>query len=74
MFFAEPDSVKSLASSIRRALSNPKTAIHVGLNGRKVAEKFFNKDKQALALNDFFKVMSDEKKMFKNPISIGINH
>ena len=74
VFFAEPDSVKSLASSIRRALSNPKTAIHVGLNGRKVAEKFFNKDKQALALNDFFKVMSDEKKMFKNPISIGINH
>ncbi len=74
VFFAEPDSVKSLASSIRRALSNPKTAIHVGLNGRKVAEKFFNKDKQALALNDFFKVMSDEKKMFKNPISIGTNH
>jgi len=38
-----------------RALSNPDEAKRIGLNGRKVAEKHFNKDIQAKILFDFLK-------------------
>mgnify|MGYP000867933575 FL=1 len=53
VYFAEPGSVDSFAGAIRRALSNPVEARNIGLNGRKVAEMFFNKDVQAKKLNDF---------------------
>jgi len=53
VFFAEPGSVASFAAAMDRALSNPILAKNVGLNGRKVAEKEFNKDVQAKILYDF---------------------
>lgn len=53
VFFAEPGSVESLADSMFRALSNPIKAKDVGKNGRKVAEKYFNKDIQAVLLYNF---------------------
>lgn len=53
VFFAEPGSVSSFAEAMDRALSNPELAKTVGLNGRKVAEKEFNKEIQAKKLHDF---------------------
>jgi len=53
VFFAEPGSVPSFAAAIDRALSNPELAKEVGLNGRKVAEKEFNKEIQAKKLYNF---------------------
>jgi glycosyltransferase involved in cell wall biosynthesis len=55
VFFAEPGSVDSFANAIRRALNNQEEAKSVGINGRKVAEKSFNKDIQAKILYDFLK-------------------
>jgi glycosyltransferase involved in cell wall biosynthesis len=52
-FFAEPGSSESFASAMRRALSDQENAILVGANGRKVAEKHFNKDIQSKILCDF---------------------
>lgn len=54
VYFAEPGSVDSFADAMRRALNNPSQAKLVGLKGRNVAETFFNKDKQAKLLYDFF--------------------
>lgn len=53
VYFAEPGSVDSFANAMRRVLSNPEEARRIGDNGRKVAEKYFNKDIQAKALYDF---------------------
>ena len=53
VFFAEPGSISSFAEAMDRALSNPELAKTVGLNGRKVAEKEFNKEIQAKKLYDF---------------------
>jgi glycosyltransferase involved in cell wall biosynthesis len=53
VFFAEPGSVESFAHAMDRALSDPENAKRVGMNGRKVAEKAFNKDMQAKKLYDF---------------------
>ncbi len=55
IFFAEPGSVESFAKAMERALSNTDNAIFVGANGRKVAEKEFNKITQAKNLFDFLK-------------------
>lgn len=55
VFFAEPGSVESFADAMNRALSDPLNAKRVGLNGRAVAEKDFNKDIQAKKLYDFLK-------------------
>lgn len=55
VYFAEPGSVDSFAEAMRRALSNPDEAKRVGLNGRKIAEKYFNKDVQAKMLYNFLK-------------------
>lgn len=55
VYFAEPGSVDSFADAMQRALSNPEKAKKIGLNGRKVAEKHFNKDIQAKILYDFLK-------------------
>jgi len=58
VFFAKPGSVESLVEAIDRALGSPEVAIKVGLNGRKVAEREFNKDVQAKKLIDFLKDLS----------------
>lgn len=55
VFFAEPGSVESFAQAMDRALSDPQNAKRVGRNGRRVAEKCFNKDIQAKKLYDFLK-------------------
>lgn len=55
VYFAEPGSVDSFANAMRRVLSNPQEAKRIGANGRKVAEKYFNKDIQAKVLYDFLK-------------------
>lgn len=55
VFFANPGSVDSFADAMNRALSDPENAKRVGLNGRRVAEKEFNKDIQAQKLYDFLK-------------------
>ncbi len=55
VFFAEPGSVESFANAINRALNNPEEARLIGANGRKVAEKHFNKDVQAKVLYNFLK-------------------
>lgn len=57
VFFAEPGSVESFAKAMDRALSDPENAKRVGLNGRKVAEKEFNKDIQAKKLYDFLNTL-----------------
>lgn len=53
VYFAEPGSVDSFADAMIRALSNPVEAKRIGLNGLKVAEKYFNKDIQAKILYNF---------------------
>lgn len=55
VFFAEPGSVESFAEAMDRALGDPQNAQRVGLNGRRVAEREFNKDIQAKKLYDFIK-------------------
>jgi glycosyltransferase involved in cell wall biosynthesis len=62
VFFAKPGSVESFAEAMDRALSNPENAKRVGLNGRKVAEREFNKDIQANKLYDFFKELLEERR------------
>lgn len=61
VFFAEPGSVESFAEAMEKALSNPEIAEMVGMNGRKVAEKEFNKDIQAKKLYDFLKQIVAQK-------------
>ena len=58
MFFAEPGSVESFSEAMDRALSDPENAKRVGANGRKVAEREFNKDVQARKLFEFFKKLN----------------
>lgn len=55
VFFADPGSADSFANAMKKALSNPEKAKRIGANGRKVAEKHFNKDIQARLLYDFLK-------------------
>lgn len=52
-YFAKPDSVKSFAECMERALSDLKFAQKVGSNGKIIAEREFNKDIQAKKLLDF---------------------
>lgn len=54
VFFAEPGSVESFAEAMERALSDYEKAKIVGANGRKVAEKHFNKNLQVRKLIEFF--------------------
>jgi glycosyltransferase involved in cell wall biosynthesis len=61
VFFAKPGSVESFAEAMDRALSDLENAKRVGLNGRKVAEREFNKDIQAKKLYDFFKEIVEER-------------
>jgi len=57
-FFAEPGSVDSFAHAMVRALSDLYKSRKVGLNGRSVAEKFFNKDIQSKVLYNFLKSLN----------------
>jgi glycosyltransferase involved in cell wall biosynthesis len=62
VFFAKPGSVESFSETMDRALSNYENAKRVGLNGKKVAEREFNKDIQAKKLYDFLKELVEERK------------
>jgi glycosyltransferase involved in cell wall biosynthesis len=53
VFFAEPGSVKSFTEAMRRVLLNPIEADQVGLQGREVAVKYFNKKIQSQILFDY---------------------
>ena len=53
VFFAEPGSVELFSEAMERALSDHENARRVGANGRKVAEREFNKDVQAKKMYDF---------------------
>lgn len=52
-FLAEPGSAESFALAMDRALSDSENAKSVGVNGRKVAEKYFSVDVQAERLMVF---------------------
>lgn len=54
-YLANPSDIDSFAETVIDALSNKKEAFEIGLNGRKVAEKYFDKDKQGIYLFDFLK-------------------
>jgi glycosyltransferase involved in cell wall biosynthesis len=58
VFFAEPGSVESFAEAMERALGDYENAVRVGANGRKVAEKHFNKDIQARKLMVFLEQLN----------------
>ena len=62
VFFAQPGSVESFAEAMRRALSDPENAKRVGLNGKKVAQKEFNKDIQAKKLHQFLLELQANKR------------
>lgn len=66
VYFAEPGSVDSFADVMCRALSNPEEAKRIGVNGRKVAEIYFNKDIQAQKLFDFLFSLSKNSATTKN--------
>lgn len=53
VFFADPGSVVSFSTAMRRALRHLNNARKVGLEGRKVAQIYFNKDIQAQKLYTF---------------------
>ena len=55
VYFAEPGSIKSFADAMKRALTNAEEAKQIGSKGRKVAEKYFNKDIQSKILYHFLK-------------------
>lgn len=58
VFFADPGSVESFTMAMEKALNNPENSERVGLNGKMVAEKYFNKDVQAKKLFKFFKELN----------------
>lgn len=61
VFFAEPGSAESFAEAMDRALRDPENAKRVGENGRKVAEREFNKDIQAKKLYDFLRELQRQE-------------
>jgi glycosyltransferase involved in cell wall biosynthesis len=52
-YLANPSDVDSFADTVIDAISNKKEAIEIGLNGREVAESYFDKDKQGKELFGF---------------------
>lgn len=68
VFFAEPGSVESFAEAMDRAMSDPENAKRVGANGRKIAEREFNKDIQARKLYDFLLELQGEEPSKKSQI------
>lgn len=61
IFFAEPGSVTSFSSAMRRVLVDYEFAREVGANGKRVAEMYFNKDIQANTLYNFLSEIYDER-------------
>jgi glycosyltransferase involved in cell wall biosynthesis len=55
VYFAVPGSIASFAGAMNRALCNYDEARLIGLNGKKVAEKYFNKEIQAKMLYNFIR-------------------
>ena len=55
VYFAKPDSVKSFAHTMSKALKNYEDANNVGKQGKKAAELFFNKKTQSKILYNFLK-------------------
>ena len=53
VFFAKPGDTDSLVNALQKALRNPELAIKIGLEGKKVAQTYFNKDIQSKLLYDF---------------------
>jgi glycosyltransferase involved in cell wall biosynthesis len=62
VFFAQPGSVESFADAMRRALSDPENAKKVGMCGKQVAAKEFNKDIQAKKLYRFLLDLQNKEK------------
>lgn len=62
VFFAEPGSVDSFANSLRNALKDSVKANKVGKQGKKIAEKHFNKKIQSRILYKFLKQLLNENK------------
>ena len=62
IFFAEPGSVDSFANSLRNALKDSVKANKVGKQGKKIAEKHFNKKIQSRTLYKFLKQLLNENK------------
>ena len=52
-YIATPGDINSFASKMEEALNNYERAIQVGLNGRKVAEKYFNNSLQSKKIINF---------------------
>ncbi len=55
VYFAEPGSINSFTIAMERALNNTEEAMRIGIKGREVAEKHFNKDIQSKILYHFLK-------------------
>jgi glycosyltransferase involved in cell wall biosynthesis len=53
VFFAKPGDTDSFVNALQRALRNPELAIKIGIEGKKVAQTYFNKDIQSKLLYDF---------------------
>ncbi len=53
VYFADPGSLGSFVDAMTLALSDPEEAKKIGMNGRRIAEKHFNKDIQGKILSDF---------------------
>jgi glycosyltransferase involved in cell wall biosynthesis len=61
VFFAKPGSIDSFAHSMELALCNPENAKRIGLNGKAVAQKEFNKDIQSEKLYQFLLELQKSK-------------
>jgi len=66
VFFCQPGSTDSLTDALNRALSSPSLMRQVGLNGREVAKKHFNKNIQSKLLKEFFEQMFIKKPLLQN--------
>jgi glycosyltransferase involved in cell wall biosynthesis len=56
VFFAEPGNVNSFAVALRNALTDP-NAITIGQEGKKIANKYFNKEIQGKKMFDLLKIL-----------------
>lgn len=59
-FLAVPDSIESFKSKILEALSDENKAKQIGLNGKKIAETFFDYNVQAKIMNEFLRKIINE--------------
>ncbi len=61
VYFADPGSINSFTNAMTLALSDPEEAKKIGMNGRRIAEKQFNKDIQGKILSDFLLKLGNAK-------------